>query len=986
MLKDTSTKTSSFTRRRFLKISALATSTAVLSGLPLFHLKQQAIASTRSNIPGSRIQPKLGSWEDLYRQRWTWDSVAKGSHGWANCRSACEWDLYIKNGMIVREEQTATYDASEPGVPDFNPRGCQKGACYTDVMYGPSRLLTPMKRVGPRGSGQWEKISWDQAITEIAEKTIKLAKEFGTDTIYQDLGPNFDAGPTTVGRFKFQFMAGGVFADNWAEIGDLNIGHTLTAGFAHSGGSSDEWFLSDYLVVWMMNPSVTQIPDAHFLYEAKYNGSELVVIDPQYSATAVHADQWLPIETGADTALGLAVARHIFDSDSVDLDYVCEQTDLPLLVRLDTKRFLRESDLTQSGNEDALYAWHPQNKQPSLAAGCKASDNFLLTMDFKPPIEGTFEITLANGEEIQVATVGTLIKEHLNEWTFEKASQVTDLSIEQIRQFAEGFANAERPMILSSWGSNRFIHSDLMNRSKLLCLMLKGAIGKKGAGYQSTGWLGMDGMGSELQVEYSGARGKIAMLAGMLSAGDLWDISVDILKKRKSISEVTRDIEVKAEEEFICTTNVTSINYHYQGIKEDLNKEINPYYPKSLEESFIESHESGGDTKLPISGAPRVFFTGGSNLLRRNNLPQKMLDNMWSKMELIVDINPKHSFTGMHADYLLPAAGWYEKSGIKYAMSYIPYLHYCDAAVPPIGESKDEFEIYWLLTQAIEKIANKQKLPTFKACDRYDTDWKTLHQRYSNHGDLGQKDAEKLAQQIIDATPGVAGATIENLKKEGIYKYQSTGANTGAEHIYNPDWKGEGVLTTLTQFTEHKERWPTYTGRLTSYIDHPWFIEANESLATHKDSPTAGGNYPFKLVSCHSRWSIHSSWRDTPLLLRMQRGEPAVYLNPVSARENNIKDGDFAELHNDYHKIYMRVKYSTMVRPDVAFYFHAWEPNQFPNHESYKWLIPGLIKPLHLATGYGQIHQGINRYQPGTAVQDTRVAIKATDQSRVRSL
>ena len=63
---------------------------------------------------------------------------------------------------------------------------------------------------------------------------------------------------------------------------------------------SDEWFLSDYLVVWMMNPSVTQMSDAHFLYEAKYNGSELVVIDPQYSATAVHADQWLPLRSATD--------------------------------------------------------------------------------------------------------------------------------------------------------------------------------------------------------------------------------------------------------------------------------------------------------------------------------------------------------------------------------------------------------------------------------------------------------------------------------------------------------------------------------------------------------------------------------------------------------------------------------------------------------------------------------------------------------------
>ena len=90
-----------------------------------------------------------------YRERWTWDHVAKGSHGWLNCRSACNWDLYVKDGVVVREEQTGNYEASEPGLPDFNPRGCQKGACYTEVMYGPSRLTVPMKRAGSaaRGAG-----------------------------------------------------------------------------------------------------------------------------------------------------------------------------------------------------------------------------------------------------------------------------------------------------------------------------------------------------------------------------------------------------------------------------------------------------------------------------------------------------------------------------------------------------------------------------------------------------------------------------------------------------------------------------------------------------------------------------------------------------------------------------------------------------------------------------------------------------------------
>ncbi len=74
----------------------------------------------------------------------------------------------------------------------------------------------------------------------------------------------------------------------------------------------------------------------------------------------------------------------------------------------------------------------------------------------------------------------------------------------------------------------------------------------------------------------------------------------------------------------------------------------------------------------------------------------------------------------------------------------------------------------------------------------------------------------------------------------------------------------------------------------------------------------------------------------------------------------------------------MRIKYSTMVRPGVAYYYHAWEPYQFPEHKSYKWLIPGIMKPLHMAGGEGQLHFGINHLEAGSFVQDTHVGIRAS--------
>jgi DMSO reductase family type II enzyme molybdopterin subunit len=773
--------------------------------------------------------------------------------------------------------------------------------------------------------------------------------------------------------------AGGTFADNWAEIGDLNFGGLLTLGVAHVGGSSDEWFLSDYLVVWMMNPSVTQISDAHFLYEARYNGAELVVIDPQYSATAVHADQWVPLRTGTDAALGLCTARHIWDSGSMDLPYVREQTDLPFLVRLDTGRFLTGADLVDGGNAKLLHMWNPKDGGPAPAPGSEGSETAKLIVEgFEPPIEGTFSVTLKDGASVEVATVGTLLREQLQLWTVEATAEVTGLAPEVIEQFADGFAKAERPMVLSSWGSNRFVHSDLMNRAKLLCLSFKGAMGKKGAGYQATAFVDLTGFPSLIQAPRVGLRGKIEMLAGMATPSEMIDLIVDGVKKKRSEVDITMGLVKDGEKRMLCRTSVSTMGYHYQGIKEDLNREMKDEYPRSLEDYYEEATDKGWQDVYPKKGPPRAYISGGTNLLRRTNHTRKMLEEMWPQMKVVVSLDQKLCFTGMHSDYLLPAAGYYEKSGIKYTMAYAPYIHYCDAAVPPLGESKDEWEVYWLLSEAMQKIARERNLEPFTDCGKEPIDYKELNQVYSFQGQFGPKDAEAVTAAILDASPAAGGVSIAELKEKGISRYVSAGDNIAPTAIFNTDWNGEGVLNPFTYFTKHKWRWPTQTGRQQFYIDHPWFIEAGEALPTHREAVKGGGDRPFQMISCHCRWSIHSVWRDTPLLMRLQRGEPVVYLNPKDAEQLGIADDGWSEIYNDYGKIFMLVKYSTMVRPGVAYYFHAWEPQQFPNHESYKWLIPGLTNPMHFTGGPRQLNMSINFLQPGTFVQDTRVDIRAS--------
>jgi len=142
-----------------------------------------ASAATAS---GSGLAAPYGRWEDLMRKKWTWDRVVRGTHG-TNCTGNCAFNVYVKNGIVWREEQQGEYGRSED-APDYGPRGCQKGLRHAKYMYGKQRVLYPMKRVGRRGEGRWLRVSWEQAANEIADRFIDHAAESGPRSITFDLG------------------------------------------------------------------------------------------------------------------------------------------------------------------------------------------------------------------------------------------------------------------------------------------------------------------------------------------------------------------------------------------------------------------------------------------------------------------------------------------------------------------------------------------------------------------------------------------------------------------------------------------------------------------------------------------------------------------------------------------------------------------------------------------------------------------------------
>jgi len=238
----------------------------------------------------------------------------------------------------------------------MNPRGCQKGASFSRVMYGAERLKYPLKRVGERGGGKWQRITWDEALTEIADAMVDAIEESGPETIIHEFGSG-EGGMVhgSAPSWRLMRLIGGTTLDNNGLTSDYNVGLYQTFGKFSFVSSVDDWFHSDLILVWHMNPMYTRIPSVHFIWEARYHGTEVVTIAPDYSASCVHSDLFVPIEAGTDAALALAMCRVIIDEDKVNEPFVKEQTDLPLLVRRDDGHFLRASDREEGGRDDQLY-------------------------------------------------------------------------------------------------------------------------------------------------------------------------------------------------------------------------------------------------------------------------------------------------------------------------------------------------------------------------------------------------------------------------------------------------------------------------------------------------------------------------------------------------------------------------------------------------------------------------------------------------------
>lgn len=344
----------------------------------------------------SEMSPASREWEDAYRRRWQHDKVVRSTHG-VNCTGSCSWQIFVKDGIVTWENQATDYPTTGPDMPEFEPRGCPRGASFSWYLYSPLRVKYPYVRgallrmwrealkqcqdpvrawdsivsdpdkanayKSARGKGGLVRASWDEVTQLISAAMLHTIRRYGPDRIIGFSPIPAMSMVSYAAGSRFLSLIGSPLLSFYDWYADLPPASPQIWGDQTDVPESSDWFNSGYILVWGSNLPMTRTPDAHFLAEARYRGTKVVSISPDYAEYVKFADTWMSVKPGTDGALAMAMGHVILQQFYVDqpteffIRYAKQYTDFPNLVLIDEQdgvyvpgRFLTAEDLGAEGN------------------------------------------------------------------------------------------------------------------------------------------------------------------------------------------------------------------------------------------------------------------------------------------------------------------------------------------------------------------------------------------------------------------------------------------------------------------------------------------------------------------------------------------------------------------------------------------------------------------------------------------------------------
>mgnify|MGYP004532106767 FL=1 len=380
-----------------------------------------------------------------------------------NCTSRCLLKGHVRDGKLVAVEP-----GEMPGRPDY-ANACLRSMSYIErVQNEDLRVMYPMKRVGERGEGVFERISWKQAMDEIAERMEAAKAKDGPTacSFYTFTGNQSKLAMQSTTRFAGCYGATtwdieGIMGDHGASMGMKMCFGVIRA----SHDTRDYEQNSNMLVLWGRNLADTHTSELRYVIRARERGCKIVYIDPRFSSTATIADQWIPVKPGSDSALAMGMINWIISHDLHDKDYLTAHSCAPLLVRDDDGQYLR-------GENDCYMVW-------DAASGMAVPAD---TEGVVPPIEGAFE---ADGVAVKPSFAH--LKDRAAEYTIEETARITGLDPEVIETFAREYAEAKPAGIRMGQGMQRTYDTFQSFRAVATLAAVAGYVGVRGGGASHMG-------------------------------------------------------------------------------------------------------------------------------------------------------------------------------------------------------------------------------------------------------------------------------------------------------------------------------------------------------------------------------------------------------------------------------------------------------------------------------------------------------------------
>ena len=348
------------------------------------------------------------------------------------CIANCGVLATVKNGRVVSLK-------GNPEDPMSKGRMCAKGLSGIQALYHPNRNKYPMKRVGPRGSSQWKRISWDEALTTIAEKLMETREKYGAEAVFASTGGGGNPEIWSIARFCNIFGT-----PNWFEPGCAQcylprvLAYTMMYGGVDpsiaDSNALELYFPDDTpikaLVLWGTDPSYScPASGGGMVADLRAKGVKTVVVDPRFTPDAAKAEVWLPIRPGTDVALQLGWIRYILDNKLFDADFVMKWTNLPYLVDVESKMQWRAEVSSDPNNPDTYMVW---DKKTNSAQPLPYPWND----ELDPALEGEYVI---DGRRYK--TGYQLLWERCEEFTLEKTAEICWLDAEQIEKAIHVFTD-----------------------------------------------------------------------------------------------------------------------------------------------------------------------------------------------------------------------------------------------------------------------------------------------------------------------------------------------------------------------------------------------------------------------------------------------------------------------------------------------------------------------------------------------------------------